>query len=284
MKKGYFYLVVAALSYASMGVLVKILSIDTGPYLQTFLRLIVSAILTALLVLIAKKPFLLKNPKDYILMAVMGTFGYGLQIMLYTLAVYHTTISNTLFLSSGYPILTALLAYFFLKEPITKRIVVSFILLCGGLFLMFQPTLGSSVLGNLYAVGVCFTFSFYILCSGILSKRGNSAETITLWSVCLAVLTSGVAAGTFEQITFALSPTTIFFLVVFGLLNASAFNFINKGFATVSAGTGTMILMLEPIIGSVLGLILFQEIPSLLFLLAAVIMIIAIYIATSKLD
>jgi drug/metabolite transporter (DMT)-like permease len=284
MKKGYFFLLIASLSYASMGVLVKAISIDTGPYLQTFLRLSVSVLLTALLVVVRKKPFLLKNKADYVLMLFMGVVGYGLQIILFTLAIYHTTIGNTLFLMSGYPIVTALLAYFFLKEQITKRLIISFFLLCIALFLIFQPGgLGTSLIGNLYALGVCLTFSLYVICSRIMSKRGNAAETMTLWSVGLAVVTSGIAAGTFEQITVSLSATTIFFLILFGILNATAFNFVNKGFATVSAGVGTMILMSEPIIGSFLGFVFFREIPTLLFVGGAVLLLVSVVVATFKL-
>src|SRR5882724_4124933 len=140
MKKGYIYLILAAFSYASMGVLVKVLSIDTGPYLQTFLRLIVSALLTSLIVLWRKKPFLLQNPKDYILIFFMGTIGYGLQIIFYSLALYHNTISNTLFVSSGYPIITAILAHYVLKERLTRQTFVGFALLLIALFLLFDPT------------------------------------------------------------------------------------------------------------------------------------------------
>jgi drug/metabolite transporter (DMT)-like permease len=284
MNKGYIYLLLASASYASMGILVRAISIDTGPYLQTFLRLIVSALLTAGLVALRKKPFMLKNSKDYLLMLFMGVVGYGLQIILFTLAIYHTTIGNTLFLMSGYPIVTAFLAYFFLKEKITKQMVAAFILLCISLFLIFQPNqFGTSIIGNLYAVGVCFTFSLYIIYSRIMSKRGNSAETITLWSVSLAVLTSGLAAVSFESLTITLSSQTITFLIIFGILNALAFNFINKGFTIVKAGVGTMILMAEPVIGSILALIFFKEFPTTIFLIGGAIMIVAVATTTFKL-
>lgn len=283
MNKGYLFLIFAAFSYASMGALVKALSIDMGPYLQTFLRLIVSAGLTAMLVVVTKKPFLLKNTSDYILMLFMGVIGYGLQIIFFTLAIYHNTIGNTLFLFSSYPLLAAIFGFLFLKEKLNKRLIVSLILLSCALFLFFDPTnLSGYFLGNTYALLGGATFALYIIWSRILSKRGNAPETITLWSVSIAVVTSGIAAGLFEEITFSLSSQAIFFLVLFGILNAVAFNLVNKGFQTVAAGTGTMILMLEPIIGTLMGLFLFQEIPTLLFILGAFIMISAIYIATFK--
>jgi len=284
MKKGYFYLLLASLSYASMGALVKAISVDTGPFLQTFLRLIVAAVLIVLLVTLRKKPLLLKNPSDYLLILFMGTVGYGLQIIFFTLAIYHTTISNTLFLMSGYPIVTALLAHFFLKEKITKQLLVSLGILLLALFLIFQPSyLGTSSLGNLYALGTCLTFSLYIIMSRIMSKRGNSAETITLWSVAIAVITSGLAAGTWEHITLNLPTQTLLFLGIFGVLNAAAFTFVNKGFATVKASVGTMILMSEPVIGSLLGLFLFKEIPGLIFIIGATLLLLSVYISVRKL-
>lgn len=283
MNKGYLYLLLAAFSYASMGILVRAISIDTGPFLQTFLRLIIASLVITALLLARKKPFALQHTEDYPMIMLMGSIGYALQIILFTLAIYHTTIGNTLFLMSGYPIITAILAWMFLKEKISKQLLFSFLLLCGALLLIFQPSgPGTSLIGNLYALGTCITFSLYIIWSRILSKRGNAPETITLWSICIGVLISGIAAGVFETITLALSPQTIFFLIIFGILNAAAFTFVNKGFAKVKAATGTMILMSEPMIGSFLGLLFFQEIPTVPFLIGAALLLFSVAIAVKK--
>ncbi len=285
MKRGYIYLVLAACCYASMGVLIRALIVDFGPFWQTFLRLIVSTLITLLIVVIAKKSFVLKHTSDYFIMLFMGIVGYGFQIMLFTLSLYHNTIGNTLFIFSAYPIFTAFLAYFILKEKITKRLIIASMLLSCVLLLLFDPNnLMKYFLGNTYALLACLTFAAYVICSRILTKRGNSPETVTLWSVALAAITSGTAAIGFETFSFDFQPISLFYLLVFGLLNAGAFNLINKGFATVNAGVGTMVLLLEPLIGSLLGLLIFHEIPSVIFMIGAVIMIITIYIATFKLE
>jgi drug/metabolite transporter (DMT)-like permease len=285
MKKGYLYLLLAAFSYASMGALIKVLSVDFGPFWQTFLRLVVSALITATIVRLSKKPFTLKHRADYWLMLFMGVIGYGVQIMLFTLSIYHNTIGNSLFVFSSYPILAALLAFVFLKEKLLRRVVVAMIILACSLFLLFNPDhFGVHLLGNIYALLAGFTFATYIICSRVLSRRGNAPETTTLWSVSIAAITSGIAAVALEPAAFSFSPMAIFYLVLFGLLNAAAFNLVNKGFATVEVGIGTMILLAEPVIGSLLGLCLFGEIPTLTFILGAVIMLTAIYIATFKPD
>lgn len=283
MNKGYLYLLLAAASYASMGILVRAISVDTGPLLQTFLRLIVASLVITALLMIRKKPFTLKHTEDYPMIMLMGSIGYALQIILFTLAIYHTTIGNTLFLMSGYPIVTAILAWLFLKEKIHRNLLIALLLLVLALFLIFQPGgAGTSALGNLYALGTCITFSLYIIWSRILSKRGNTPETITLWSISIGVLVSGIAAGVFETITLDLSTQSLIFLVLFGILNALAFTFVNKGFSLVAASTGTMILMSEPIIGSILGLLFFQEIPTVMFIIGAGLLLLSVAIAVKK--
>jgi drug/metabolite transporter (DMT)-like permease len=205
--------------------------------------------------------------------------------LLFTLSLYHNTIGNTLFVFSAYPIVAALLAHFILKEKITKRLGTALVLLFCVLFLLFDPNhLATYLLGNVYALLACISFAIYIICSRILTKRGNAPETVTLWSVGLAAATSGTIAVGFEPFAFSLQPLAIFYLLLFGLLNAAAFNLVNKGFATVNAGVGTMILLLEPILGSFAGLLIFHEIPTITFVLGAIIMITAMYVATFKLD
>jgi drug/metabolite transporter (DMT)-like permease len=268
-----------------MGVLIKAISFDLGAFSQTFLRLIVSALLTLLLVLFRSKPLLLKKKSDYLIMFFMGIIGYGFQIMFYTLAFYHTTISNAIFIFSSYPIIAAFMAYIFLKEHISKRLLVAILLLSCVLFLLFDPNdLTKNLLGNSFALFASLTTAFYIICSRVLSKRGNAPETITLWSVILAVIVSGFSAYKFEHITFSLEPMSLILLVIFGFMNAAAFNFTNKGFVTVNTGIGTMILLLEPVIGSFLGFVFFGEVPTMTFITGAVIMFISIYIALFKLD
>ncbi len=281
--KGYIFLFLAALFYASMGALVKGLSISIGPYSQTFLRLIVSGILTFLLAYTTRKKLTLKSQKDYLIILFMGIVGYGLQIIFFTLALYHNTISNTSFIFSSYPIFSALFAVFILKEKLTSRIIFSLVLLLGGLFFIFDPqTLGTSLEGNIYALLGGITFALYIVGSRFLTKQGNGANAVTLWSVGLAVATSGIAAFGTEHVTLNLPFQAIIFLLAFGFLNFAAYNVMNKGFETVEASKGSIILMTEPIFGASIGFLLFSEIPTPRFLLGATLILIATFLDVFK--
>lgn len=285
MNKGYLYLLLAALSYASMGALVRVLSTDLGPFSQLFLRLIFSAFLTFLLVFFTKSGFQLKRRIDYLLIIPMGIVGYGLELSFYTLSFYHTTIANALFIFSAYPLITAFLAFIFLKEHLTKRSVIALLVLFLSLLLLFNPNnITHGLLGNIYALLNAICFGIYVIFSRILSKHKNRPETVTFWTAILAILTSGVGAFTFEHPTFHLPLSTTGILLIFGFLNFLGYNLINKGFATVKAAIGTMLLSLEAVFGSVIGLVFFHEIPTVVFGIGAVEVILAIYIASFKLD
>lgn len=283
--RGYIYLIGAALSWAAMGILVKFLSHELNPFSQTFLRLIVSAILTFILVKIKGLPLKLKSTSDFPLAILMGIFGYGISIIAFTFAFYYTSIGNVLFIMYLYPIVAAIVAHFVLKEKLHSTYWIAAIILTIGLLFIFNPSnLIQGLNGNILALISGLTFVIYIIGSRILSKRGNTPETITLWSVCLAVITAGFGAIFFEGITLRISPEAWLGVILFGFLNFLGWNLVNKGFKYVKASTGSVILILEPIVGTLLGIIFFKEIPTPLFLLGAIFVILSIYISTRVYD
>jgi drug/metabolite transporter (DMT)-like permease len=285
MNRGHIYLILAALSYATMGALVKVLGTNLQPLTQTFLRLVVSLILTLILVVCQKQKLSLKKKVDYLLLLFMGTVGYGLQIILYTESLYQNTIGNVLFIFSAYPIITAILAAVILKEKLKQRSIIAFILLFAVMFLIFNPNhIQSFLTGNLEALGACICFALYVICTRIVLKHKNSPSVITFWSIALGVLTSGIGTAALERGPILFSNLTIMIIFLFGFFNFAAWNLINKGFQTINAGIGTMILAIEPVIGSVLGIIFFREIPSPTFIVGALEMLLAIYIASFRIE
>lgn len=285
MKKGYFYLVLAALCYASMGALVRVLSTDLPALTQLFLRLLFSGFLTLLLLLITKNKFKLKRKVDYLLIIPMGIVGYGLELSFYTLSFYFTSIGNALFIFSAYPIFATIFGAIFLKEKISKKLLVGLALLSAALLLIFNPNnLAHGFLGNIFALLNAVCFAIYVIFSRVLSKHGNSSITITFWTVILAIFTSGIGALVFEKPVTHISMSTLTILLIFGALNFLGYNLVNKGFATVKASVGTMLLSLEAIIGAVIGAVFFKEFPSVIFLIGAIEVLLAIYIVSFKLD
>jgi drug/metabolite transporter (DMT)-like permease len=283
MKKGYLFLGLAALSYASMGMLIRVLDTYLPPFTQIFFRHLVSFILTLGLIIIKKKKIRLTHRKDYKLILLMGIVGYGLQVFLFTFAIINSKVGNVLFLFSAYSILTAILGVFALKEKLDKKLIISSVLTFIAIILIFNPqNLGEDLLGNSLALFAAGCFAIYIICSKILTKRGNASETITLMSTFLCLIMCGVLMVVFEGIDIQFNLSVVVILALFGLLNFLAWNLVNKGFQYVNAGKGTLVLLIEPIIGSVLGLIFLREMPTTLFIIGAIGMIISIGVSVVK--
>lgn len=281
MKKGYWYLIGSAIAYGAMGILVRFIAKELGPLSQTFWRLVVSGLLSLGLVILTKTKIQLKSKQDVWWMLFMGIIGYGLSIIAYTYALQFAPLANVLFVFSGYPIISALLAAVLLREKLTKNNYIALVLLVVSLTLMFDPTnLATYFIGNSISVFVGLTFAFYIVASKRLSQNKINSLTISFLSIWLAVITSGIAMILFEPITFHVSAVTAIEIIGFGFLNFAGYSLLNAGFKYVSVATGTMILLLEPIVGSILGYMVFREIPSTLFILGASVMILSIYIST----
>jgi len=283
LKKGYLYLLGAALSYASMGILVKLLSIELTPLWQVFLRLSVSALLAYLLLYVRKKKIVPFIKRDWPLILFMGSIAYASNIIAFTFAFNYTTVGNVLFILSSYPLLTALFARIFLKEKISKNHFFGLCLLVVGLIFIFNPSnIYRYLFGNVLSLYVAFAFSLYVIISRYFSNKGEDAETVTFLSIGVGAVTSLIMALLFDKIPTSISVLTCLGIVVFGFVNFLGHLFVNFGFKSVKVSTGTMILMLEALIGSLLAFVFFKEVPTLFFLVGACFILSAVYISVSS--
>jgi drug/metabolite transporter (DMT)-like permease len=81
------------------------------------------------------------------------------------LAMSHTTIANALFTLSSCPLITAVLARLFLKEPISRATLVAIIVAMVGITIMISDGLSTgSPFGNLIALACATFFSMFVIC------------------------------------------------------------------------------------------------------------------------
>ena len=88
----------------------------------------------------------------------------GLANITIILAMSHTTIANALFTLSACPLITAILARVFLKEPIARATVVAIAVAMVGIVIMVADGLGSGTpFGNLIALACATFFSLFVI-------------------------------------------------------------------------------------------------------------------------
>lgn len=216
-------------------------------------------------------------------MIFMGVVAYGSSVLAYTYAFNFTSIANIYFILSTYPVFAAFIAVPVLSEKIIRKDILALFILTIGLIIIFNPTdLYRDLTGNVLAMYVAITFALYVIISRYLSSKNESAETITFLSIGVGALATTVPALLFESIPHTISSASIVGVLIFGLLNFIAHILVNIGFKTIKASTGTMVLMLEAVMGTVLAMLFFAEMPTLMFMSGAFLILAAVYISVKS--
>ncbi len=285
--QGILSVLLSALLFGSMGVLVRLVAKEgVGPFSQVFVRvLIATAILSVVVIPKTKDVFCLKSKTDLLLYFVAGALGYGLMLILFTLAILKTTIANTFFLLFTEPIFVIILAAIFLGEKITKRLVVSVTLCLLGIFLIFNPTeLAKNLTGNVYALAAGFFYAVYILIGRYMGKTYAPTKS-TLWSFIFALLfllpiTAALEPGSMSMKISAMGWLLLF---IFALVNVSAYFLLNSGLKKITAGYGSILLVFEPVSSMAYAFLFFSEVPSAITVIGAILIVASVvYLTLSK--
>lgn len=147
----------------------------------------------AVLVMVALKPQVLKKlDRDLIIRAGSAGIFLGLGYIFQTLGLARTGAAITGFVTGLYVVFTPLLAYFFLKERLTKLIWGCVFLATIGLGLL--SIRGFSVgIGEMLVLASAFFFAAHIIALGKWSS-GRDVYAMTIVQLAMCALLSGLAS------------------------------------------------------------------------------------------
>lgn len=260
--KGILNIISSSLLFGSMGVLVRLIAVEVSAFSQVLIRVIFAVLLLAAISLPKEKEFFKIEKKDLFYYFIAGVFGYGLMLILFTLSILNTTIANTFFLLFTEPIFVVILAKIFLKEKISKNLFVAILLSLIGVFSIFNPTGGGTMLGNLYGLGAGFLYAVYILIGRYMGKKYQSSIN-TLWTFIFALLFLIPATFLFENpLNLTISASVWLLLFLFGAVNVLAYLLLNAGLRKITASYVSILLLFEPVSSVFYAFLFFQEIPS----------------------
>jgi drug/metabolite transporter (DMT)-like permease len=255
-----------------------------------FWRLIIAAMALALILLLLKKSFnfrlVRKNLKDLVVLSVF----LGLHFIFFVSAVKDTTILNATVLVNTAPIFSMFIsAFFFNAKPSRLAVLgltVSFMGVCIIAIADAQPV-GFSVnlKGDLEAVLAAVVEGFYLN----LGRKTRGQMPILPTMLPIYVLTAlvigvlSVPAGTVIAIPNNLEM--ILFLIGLGILPTAVSHtlYFSSLSNLKSFETATMAL-LEPIGATILGVMIFHEIPALLFVFGAFLILLGITFVLKQQD
>ncbi|CAN2236381.1 DMT family transporter [Candidatus Planktophila dulcis] len=147
----------------------------------------------AVIVMIALKPqVLMKLDRDLIIRAGSAGIFLGLGYIFQTLGLARTGAAITGFVTGLYVVFTPLLAYFFLKERLTKLIWACVFIATIGLGLL--SIRGFSVgIGEMLVLASAFFFAAHIIALGKWSS-GRDVYAMTIVQLAMCALLSGLAS------------------------------------------------------------------------------------------
>ena len=283
--KGHILILTANILFGiSMPVFKYLLTSNVPPEAITIMRATFACMMFWLVSFFMPKEKVL--PKDLGTLLVCALCGVGINQWLFVVELKSSSPVNASIIATTVPIFVLLLAAIILKETITtKKSFGVFMGVSGGLLLVFSSThtanSTNSFRGDILIVINNLMYSVYL----VLSLRYSSV-TIMKWMFLFSTLT--LAPFCFKYIQYV--PTfhketfniTELYALLYVLLGATflAFMFIPMALKHIRSTTVSMYNYVQPIIASVIAILIGQDIFSLQKLLSAVFVFTGVYLVT----
>lgn len=287
-RKGIFFLFTSVFLYSAMPVLIRFLGAATmPPASQVFLRYIVAFLCAAVYFRLKGLTFSVKK-KDMPILLGIAFVGYALTNLLYTYAILLTQVSTVLFIFYCFSVMTPILGKLFLNERLSVSKIIALVLGFTALLFLFRPgPVNTWKIGALFALASAVAQSIYVI--GRKKIERVDSTTILLTNTFVGVVAVGLISYISEAHFYigqngitALSSVTWFVTILFGIMNFAAWLFMTRGFALVTAGTGSLVMLSENFIGVLFALLFFSEIPTISTLIGGILILVASVLVIAK--
>lgn len=272
------YMVLSAFGFSVMAVCVKFASIEGIPVLEIVAARALISLLLSYADIHRKRIPVFGQRKDLLFMR--GLVGSVTLVCVYY-SITHLPLAEATVLQYLYPIFTAVLALFFLKEHIHWSLIVSIVLSFIGLLLVVRPTF---LFGELAQ-----DLSYFAVLVGILGAIGSSiayvlvrklnqtedSSVIIFYFPLIALPFSLILLGSDFVMP---SAYTCGLLVLVGIFTQVGQIGLTKAMQTEAAGRATAFSYLQVVFATLFGWFFFQEIPDMWFVAGALFILIGVLV------
>ena len=235
----------------------------------------------AVIVMIALKPSVIRQfDRDLILRAGSAGIFLGLGYIFQTLGLARTGAAITGFVTGLYVVFTPLLAYFFLKERLTKLIWSCVFIATVGLGLL--SIRGFSVgIGEMLVLASAFFFAAHIIALGKWSS-GRDVYAMTIVQLAMCALLSGLAS--IPEGYSAPPDSGVWAVVVFTAVVCTAVAFVVQTWSQAHMTTTkvAVILTMEVVFAALFAVAFGGESLSLQVSIGGILVVIAMYLIVMK--
>ena len=196
---GYVYSLIAALLFGANGSVTKVI-VDAGlsPAQLTFFRVLVSAILAGLLLLLTDRAAFRVSGRQLTIFAVLGIVGVAMLQFTYAVALSLLPVGITLLLEYTAVLMVATIAFFFLHEQVKARLWVAIGCVLVGLAIVAQVWSSElDPLGVMFAFCAAVALTIYFL-GGEREVGKSSPLAVAFWTMLFATLFWAIFSGWWE--------------------------------------------------------------------------------------
>lgn len=213
---------------------------------------------------------LMCNPKLFLikLKDVWCFLGVGLCSLLfftycYFQAISLMSLSSAAILLYTAPAIVMIMSLFIFKEKLTSVKILALLMAFAGCCLV--SGLGSrgmtaSTLGVIYGLCSGFGYALYSIFARLALNRGYDSRTINFYACLLAVMGAIVIWGGSETTLIFQSTSSVLWSLGTGIISCFLpYLFYTYGLSGVEAGKAAVMASVEPVVATIVGIIVFRE-------------------------
>jgi drug/metabolite transporter (DMT)-like permease len=276
----------AASIWGGMYVVSKVVLDVIPPFALLFTRLVLGVIALGVVIVFRPKAALTKEQFGRIFL--VGFVGYGISLGFQFVGTKLSTASNGSLVTSATPAFVLLFAPFLLREQTTTRRLAALVISTIGVIAVIDPRnaeLSPSLFwGNLSLLAAALTWALY---SVLVRKVSQTGDLLTASAIMLAGgIPSSFLFGYLEiqsQGIGAVTPGILGGILFLGIISTAIAMFLwNYAFAKLPAAVASLTFFAQPVVGTILGVLLLGEQITPLFMLGGVMIGIGLVIASTE--
>ena len=204
--------------------------------------------------------FKLKSKKNFLLVAV-ASFAFAADMSAWHWSIEFTSVANATIFVNTASVYLVLFGVFVFKESISKNFILSFVLTYVGvigLVYFSNSKSNGALIGDGLALIAAFLYATYLL---IVSRLGKESAINIIFYTTLFTSFFGLIFALLESSIFLPSSSSQFYnlLALAILCQAGGQFFITFSLPKVKASLGSIGLLMQPIIATIFGAIVFYE-------------------------
>jgi drug/metabolite transporter (DMT)-like permease len=286
-KRGYAFVALAALFWASSGSAAKFLfNSGVTPFALVQMRITIAAVVLLLWLLIRQPSLLRIARKDIAYFVVLGFAGMAAVQFTYLYAISKIHVAAAILLEYLAPIFIALYAVVFARERLKPATVTAIAMATLGCYLVVGAynldILSMNKAGIIGGLGSAVSFAWYTVQSEY-GMRHYRPWTVLFYALLFAAVAWNVFLPPVEAFFHHYTPLAWFWIAYVGVLGTVVpFGFYNEGINLIRATRASITGMLEPITAGVISYFFLGEVFEPWQLMGAALVIAAIVLLQVK--